>query len=238
LTALRLANKPGARILEIASGTGKFTKLLASRHEKFDILAVEPHREMLRVLRDKGLSGVELKEGSACAIPAPDGWANTMIAAQSFHWFATREALVEFARVLHPQGTLGFIWNVEDYNQTIDFSCATSWESALRDLNWKYTLDDVHRYKNAEWRKVFDEDELPFVPLEEMLVREEIWISKQELWNRLNTLSNIASLTPQDKADLRGYFDESLESAKDLVKNEKGEIAVHSTCHVAWTSRL
>ncbi|KAL6716313.1 hypothetical protein ACLMJK_005879 [Lecanora helva] len=36
----------GARIVDLAAGTGKFTQLLAHRNEEYDIVAVEPHGEM------------------------------------------------------------------------------------------------------------------------------------------------------------------------------------------------
>jgi hypothetical protein len=52
--------------------------------------------------------------------------------------------------------------------------------------------------------------------------------------NSCNTVrcSAKAGLATQD---LRVQFDEVLDNAKDLVTNERGEIAFHSTCVVAWT---
>ncbi|KAF8247462.1 S-adenosyl-L-methionine-dependent methyltransferase [Wilcoxina mikolae CBS 423.85] len=237
LASLNLANKPGTRILELAAGTGKFTTLISARDENFRIVAVEPHHDMLRVLRAKNLSGVQVEEGNAHSIPVEDDWADAMIVAQAFHWFATGQSLKEFARVLPPQDSLGFIWNVEDYNQTRNFSCATSWEASLRDLNWKCTNDQVPRYKDSKWQAIFGQEEANslYKPLEEKLFRERAWLSKEGLWSRLNTLSNIVNLSAQDRTELRNQFDEILENATDLVRNDSGDIAVHSTCHIAWT---
>lgn len=33
---------------------------------------------------------------------------------QSFHWFATNEALKEIHRVMRPEAIFGMIWNIED----------------------------------------------------------------------------------------------------------------------------
>ena len=43
LSHLGLANQEKARIVELGSGTGKFTELLVARPEKFEVVAVEPH---------------------------------------------------------------------------------------------------------------------------------------------------------------------------------------------------
>ena len=122
---------------------------------------------MLRVLRAKELDGVDVREGSAHAIPVEDRWADALVVAQvsappslmiqlsvilmpgfwmeAFHWFANIQSLREFARVLRQRGSLGLIWNAEDYNQTRGFSgaAATEWETLLRELNWEYSTDPV-----------------------------------------------------------------------------------------------
>jgi len=61
LTHLNLNSFPNAKILELGAGTGKFTELLANRAEKYEILAIEPHREMREVLEGKKLEGVVVR---------------------------------------------------------------------------------------------------------------------------------------------------------------------------------
>jgi len=86
LEKLRISDESDIKIVEIGSGTGKFTELLAARPEKFDILAVEPHQEMREQLVAKKLPGVEIVNAHAGKIPVGDGCADACIVAQAFHW--------------------------------------------------------------------------------------------------------------------------------------------------------
>jgi ubiquinone/menaquinone biosynthesis C-methylase UbiE len=81
LTKLSVAGQKNARIIELASGTGKFTELLVARPEQFEVLAIEPHDGMRDVLAKKNL-GIKVLSGEASNIPASDGWADALIAAQ------------------------------------------------------------------------------------------------------------------------------------------------------------
>ncbi|MBE3044469.1 SAM-dependent methyltransferase, partial [Candidatus Bathyarchaeota archaeon] len=81
LSDLGVADRRGARVLEVAAGTGKFTEVLAARPEGFEVLATEPLASMRGELAGKGLGvGVGVKEGSAVALPVGDGWADVCIA--------------------------------------------------------------------------------------------------------------------------------------------------------------
>jgi len=76
---------------------------------------------------------VAVAEGTFERVDAEDNWADLVVIAQvspfrplswelkverssqAFHWYPDYEkAAQEFARVLKPQGTLAFIWNLED----------------------------------------------------------------------------------------------------------------------------
>ena len=70
-----------AQIVEIGSGTGKFTELLVARPEKFELIAVEPHEGMRGALVKKNL-GIKTLDGDAASIPLEEGWADALIAAQ------------------------------------------------------------------------------------------------------------------------------------------------------------
>lgn len=68
LKHLQIDGLKGARIVDLGAGTGIFTKLLANRHEGFEIFAVEPHADMRAELEKKGLKNVKVVEGAASSM--------------------------------------------------------------------------------------------------------------------------------------------------------------------------
>jgi SAM-dependent methyltransferase len=98
-------------VVDLGAGTGIMTGSLDALGA--DVTAVEPDQDMLAELRHQ-LPGVRAKQGSAEAIPLPDGSADAVLAAQSMHWFDMDRALPEIARVLVPGGVLAGLWNVDD----------------------------------------------------------------------------------------------------------------------------
>lgn len=65
LTHLQVQGLKGARIVDLASGTGKLTELLANRTEEYEIICVEPHKGMRDELLKKNLKGVTVSAGEA-----------------------------------------------------------------------------------------------------------------------------------------------------------------------------
>ena len=82
LEKLGVAGKKGAKILDLAAGTGKFTEALAARDEQYEIVAVEPHDGMREVLEGKKLNGAIVKAGKADKIPLEDASLDAVICAQ------------------------------------------------------------------------------------------------------------------------------------------------------------
>ncbi|KAJ4022748.1 hypothetical protein NW766_001795 [Fusarium irregulare] len=143
----------GACILELGAGTGKLTELLSSHELDFRIIAVEPHDDMRAFLRDKHLRNVSVIDGLAENIPLSDEAVNCVLVAQAFHWFANETSLREIHRVLRPDGGLGMVWNIEDYNSPWSLRPQTDWESQLRELIW--SLDDGQpRFKSEAWQGI------------------------------------------------------------------------------------
>ncbi|EON65043.1 hypothetical protein W97_04278 [Coniosporium apollinis CBS 100218] len=249
LDAVRVAGIPGASIVDLGAGTGKFTELLAKRDERYDILAVEPHEQMRKELERKALDNVTVKDGLSTSIPVADETVDAVIAAQAFHWIANGDSLKEIHRVLVVDGALGMIWNVEDYNQTKSAAPSTAWEGKLKDLIW--SLDDNQpRFRHEKWRAVFDEqlrstpltitafaNPLFSLPLGEHEEKWTVWLSKEAVWDRFNTLSQIAVLEGEERERVRQIFDDAVNS-DDVETNEKGEIALHGVTVTAWTSKI
>lgn len=82
LDNLRIKENPGATVVDLAAGTGKFTELLAKSPEDFNVIAIEPHADMRKVLEDKKLKNVEVKDGMSTSMPLEDESVDAVIAAQ------------------------------------------------------------------------------------------------------------------------------------------------------------
>ncbi|KAI6379121.1 hypothetical protein MCOR25_002100 [Pyricularia grisea] len=262
LDKIKVKGRGRARIVEVGAGTGKFTERLVERQEKYEVVAVEPLAGMRAQLADKELGGsgsrVKLVDGHAGGIPLEDGWGDAAVVAQAFHWFADEGALEEIARVLKPMAVLGMIWNVEDYNKPKDWKASTKWEQKLNDMVHSLPDDGHPRFRHSKWQDVFT-SQLASTPLQALLrggasgktprfslplgeerVPFSIWLSEDELWRRMCTLSQMAIIVKKggDEAqELRRRFDEAL-NGDDVERNDKGEVKIHGQTYFAWTDKI
>src|ERR1700760_4082943 len=92
-----LGLNPGASVVDLGAGTGKFTPRLVQTGAR--VIAVEPV-DTMRAKLASALPGVEALAGTAQSIPLADASVDAVVCAQSFHWFANRDALDEIHRVL------------------------------------------------------------------------------------------------------------------------------------------
>lgn len=75
------------------------------------------------------------------------------------------------------------------------------------------------------------------VPLGEDEVAWTHWLSEEALWQRINTLSQVAVLEGEKKAHGERVFKEAM-AMGDVVRNEKGEVECHGRTYLAWTDRV
>jgi len=123
IAELGRAAGPGARVLDVAAGTGILTGQLARLG--LEVIAVEPLEEMVRHLR-RAVPGAPAVRGLAEALPVVDHSVGLCTVAQAFHWFDESAALAELWRVLEPGAALVLIWNARDESEP--------WVAALTDL--------------------------------------------------------------------------------------------------------
>jgi SAM-dependent methyltransferase len=104
---------PGARVLDLAAGTGKLTRALLG--VGLDVIAVEPQAQLREILADS--VGVERTlDGIAEEIPLPDASVAAVTVADAFHWFDQVAALREIRRVLIAGGGLAVLRIVPDWS--------------------------------------------------------------------------------------------------------------------------
>jgi SAM-dependent methyltransferase len=177
----------GVRVLDLAAGTGKMTRLLLATGA--DVVAVEPVAAMREQLR-RGL-GVEALEGAAEAIPLPDRSVDAVVVAQAFHWFDAPRALAEIARVLQPGGALALVWNERD--ETVPWVAELS-----RIMHW----DTRQPYRvGTDWRTVVDPVGL-FTPLQHRRFPHAHEIDVDLLLGRVVSTSYIAAMGPAERAPM------------------------------------
>jgi SAM-dependent methyltransferase len=105
---------PGARVLDLAAGTGKLSRALLAGG--VDVVAVEP-LAALRELLASAIGPERVVEGVAEAIPLPDGSVTAVTVADAFHWFEPQAALREIGRVLKPSGGLAVVFTAPDWGE-------------------------------------------------------------------------------------------------------------------------
>lgn len=172
-----------SRVLELAAGTGKLTRMLSDRFA--ELIAVEPVPEMHRRL-SAAVPAVPVIAAVAEAVPLRDRSVDGALVATAFHWFRGEQALPEIARVLRPRGALALLWNNPDRS--------TAWVADV----WQAV--DEHRGAtpgnlDQAWRTSFDGDQ-SFEPLQERTFVHEVEMTPDDLVARVSSISFIAALPP------------------------------------------
>ncbi|MEJ0084899.1 MAG: class I SAM-dependent methyltransferase [Pseudomonadota bacterium] len=207
---------PGKVAVELGAGTGKFTQLLSRTGA--DVTAVEPVAEMLDLLA-AAQPAVRVLRASAQSLPLATASVDAVICAQSFHWFATPEALTEIRRVLKPGGMLGLIWNVRDRS--------VAWVEALTHIVDRHE-GDAPRYDDGEWRRMFPA--AGFGPLtEKTIAHQHTGNPEHVIVDRVASVSFIAALAPSVRNTV-------LEEVRALIASTP-ELAGRTTVAMPYVTR-
>jgi SAM-dependent methyltransferase len=173
----------GARVLDLAAGTGRLTEELRRRFA--DIVAVEPDERMRAV-------HVEALAGSAEAIPLDDASVEAVFIGEAFHWFDPAAAIPELARVLRPGGGLAIV--------------STHWwetEPPLPDVPLELLSEPWERsrpQRRPPWDDAFAGS--PFEPLHYERADDEMTVEAEALLTLYSTTSSLAALPPDERAAL------------------------------------
>lgn len=196
-------NAATPRVLDLAAGGGKFTRLLASQ-PGLQVSAVEPVAAM-RAVFHAVLPSVPCVEGTAASIPFDAGTFDAVTIAQAFHWMDQIEALRDIRRVLKPGAPLVLLWNME--------SRRLPWVAELRDVYEEYDLD-IPQYRHGHWKQVFASAEGQRLfpgALSTTFFDQEMLVTKAQAWERVLSKSYIASLSPAEQAVAKAKVQEVLD---------------------------
>jgi ubiquinone/menaquinone biosynthesis C-methylase UbiE len=181
---------PESTIVDLAAGTGKFTRLLVPTGA--NIVAVEP-MEGMRAMLQKMVPGVVIVDGTAEAMPLPTASANAVTVAQAFHWFRPDQASSEIHRVLRAGGGLALLWNRRDLSQPL--------QQAIHDIVVPYRPQGPPA-GSLDWKDGLDGTRL-FAPLQEYHFAHSQFIVSDGLLDRILSFSYIASLASSEKDRVR-----------------------------------
>jgi SAM-dependent methyltransferase len=206
---------PGSRVVDLAAGTGKFTRELLGRGAT--VIAIEPIEPMRASLSETSPGSLQVG-GEAEELPLRSGSVDALTIAQAFHWIDTPATLAELGRVIKPDGGLGLIWNAR-----------------LRSVGW---LDDFwsimdRAEKGASWRENASRSQegrrLPgFTPFRSSEFFHGHVVTPELLVKRMASTSHIAALPSRKRQAV-------LDEARDLLAthpNTQGREALQITYRV------
>lgn len=180
---------PGRTVVDLAAGTGKLTRELVGSGA--EVVAVEPLANM-RAILSVSVPGARVMEGLAEATGLGTASADAMTVAQAFHWFATAEALAEFARVLRRDGLLFLVWNRRELGDPV--------QREISRLTAPF-VGETPSYSSDEWRRVMAASDL-FEPRGEHHCESVQEVDRDALVDRVASTSYIAQLPEADRGEL------------------------------------
>lgn len=181
-----VAATPPGRLLDLAAGTGKLTRLLAAHRP---VIAAEPVAGMrAQLMRD----GVPTVASTAEQLPFAEGSLAGVAVGQAFHWFDAERALAEIHRTLGHGGVLAIVFNVRDD--------AIAWVHRLWERLDVYDVDSkIPRHRKRSWEPTLRLDGR-FEPIgPRLVVPHGQQLDAHGLIERVASVSFIASLDDQER---------------------------------------
>jgi len=215
-----LSKKEDLNVAEMGVGTGLFTRALLADSQWDKAISSLRCIEPLESMRDVFAQSVQdprvsISDGTFENSDIPDGWADVILAATAFHWCNDLEAASqEFNRILKPNGTVVFVWQLEDREKR--------WVDQMWILGEKYqkaTGKTINEFKNWHFQKLFD---LPsykanFRDPEEMNVKYSTESTLEIVTTRYMTWSAIAMQSDDEKKNTAEELKAIVEKGEDLV---------------------
>jgi SAM-dependent methyltransferase len=190
----------GVRLVDLAAGTGKLTRLLVPSGAS--LLAVEPVAGM-REAFVQVLPAVPVVAGAAEALPFAGVSLDAVTVAQAFHWFDRDRAFAELHRVLRPGGRLGIIWNARDRTVPWVDAAWSIMDRVEKEAPWR---------DHENWRESAFGARAGFGPIHEATFHHQQSLTHEGLIERFRGVSHVASLPPREQTAV-------LDQVRDLVEH-------------------
>jgi SAM-dependent methyltransferase len=216
--AHRLDLRGGRKVLDVAAGTGKLTRLLVASGAT--VVAVEPVAGMRERLA-AALPDVELLDGLAEQIPLENASVDAATIGQAFHWFDGDRALAEIHRVTRKGSRLAVVYN----RRLLDHPVQAALEAIVQPLRGQ-----TPAHRSGQWREAFGRTRL-WTPVEEAELAHVQLLDREGVLARVASTSFIATL-PTDR------YDDVLGQVRALVKDRREPIELPYVCELFVWQRL
>ena len=214
----RLGLRPDRRVVDIAAGTGKLTRLLAV--ECMNVVAIEPVTEMRSRLA-AALPGVQLLDGVAEDIPLEDGSVDAATVGQAFHWFDGDQALREIHRIVRARGRLAVVYN----RRNLEDALQAAIEAIISPLR-----GETSGHRIGRWRAAFDRTRL-WEEVDELELAHVQHLDREGVVRRVASTSFIAGLPSDRRATV-------LDQVRALVKRRPEPIDLPHVCECFLYQRV
>jgi SAM-dependent methyltransferase len=213
-----------AHVLDLAAGSGKLSRLLASTFGR--VVAAEPDDEMRRLLV-VNCPDADVIAGSAEHLALGTGSLDAVFAAQCFHLFDRPRAVAESARVLRPGGVLVLLWNVQSGQPQPSLAAVEQ----LLDRQWPkgwdpLDLGDPIPSRRQEWNDALAD--AGFDTLHEVALPNPHVVDREGVVAFMHSMGWIATLPDEERVVL-------LETVRSLLDSNRYVLPWET--HVYWAAR-
>lgn len=221
--AEQLGIGPGRTVLDLAAGTGKFTRLLEPLGAH--LIVAEPVDGMRAVLARTSPT-VPVLSCAAEFLPLRAERIDAITVAQAFHWFDAPAALAEAARVLRPGGRLGLLWNARDRSLPHVDALWSIMDRVEKRAPWR---------KHEEWREAAFTETPYFGPLHEATFQHAQVMTVDEVVDRFRSVSHVAVLDDDEKTQVLDEVRAQAES--QLGHIDDGRISIPYRVDAYWCEK-
>jgi SAM-dependent methyltransferase len=228
-----LGIRGGARVADLAAGTGILTRLLVPAGAA--LVAIEPVAGMRAELR-RTTPGVPVVAATAEALPVRSGSLDAVTVAQAFHWFDAPSALAELRRALRVRGRLGLVWNARD--RSVDWVDRV-WgvmDRVEKHAPWRDHDGNVAGADSFAWREHLVDGAAGFTPLQRATFHHTQEVTPELVVERIRGVSHVAVLPGAEQAAVLGEVREIVATHPET--RGRATLSIPYRVDAYWTERL